>query len=141
MTAHRSEKDEEAACDALVKSMLGTVRRYSQPRRTMQTAGISDREYVIFDDVLRWEVKAEDGKLTQEQFDLLREDYEARRTVGCGTVNDLRLVLVMMRAYRRAIGDGWDTPRHVAFRMVELWAARGLRRSKKGKAVAERGAA
>jgi hypothetical protein len=125
-TVYRSEKDEEADCDALVRSMHGAVRRYSQPRASMQTAGISDREYVLFGGtvVLRWEVKAEDGKLSQEQYDLLCEDHRAGRYVGCGTLADLGPVLVMLRHVP-------EYGRQLSFRLVQLWAARGLRRSKK----------
>jgi len=120
----RSEKQEEADCDALVKSMLGTVRRYSQPRASKQTAGIADREYVIFGNVLRWEVKAEDGRLSAEQYRLLQEDSEAGHAVGCGTVADLQIVLVALRH---------DAPygAMVGFRLLTLWAARGLRRGRK----------
>jgi hypothetical protein len=120
----RSEKDEERDCDALVRAMHGGVRRYSQPRASKQTPGISDREYVIFGTVLRFEVKADDGKLTQEQYDLLREDYDAGRHVGCGTLDDLTPLLILMRA-NAANG------REFGWRLVQLWAARGLRRGKR----------
>jgi hypothetical protein len=120
----RSEKQEEADCDALVKSMLGTVRRYSQPRASKQTAGIADREYCLFDIVLRWEVKAEDGRLTAEQHTLLCEDFKAGHVVGCGTVQDLHHALVALRGDR-------THGRNVAFRLVQLWAARGLRRGRR----------
>jgi hypothetical protein len=127
----RSEKDEERDCDALVQSIGGKVRRYSQPRRTMQTAGIADREYVILDgcDVLRWEVKAEDGKLTAEQFDMLREDFNAGRTVGCGTLQDLIIVINSVR-HSHVAG------RELGWRLVELWAARGLRKTRKQRGAA-----
>jgi len=124
-TQARSEKDEERDCDALVQRMGGRARRYSQPRRTMQTAGIADREYVLFDGsiVLRWEIKAEDGKLTAEQVQLLTEDFNAGRTVGCGTVEDLSLVIA---ALRRSPFDG----RRLGFRIMQLYSRRGLRKGK-----------
>ena len=120
----RSEKQEEADCDALVKSMLGTVRRYSQPRASKQTAGIADREYRVCGTIVRWEVKAEDGKLTAEQHQMLAEDYMDGRTVGCGTVEDLLVVLVSLQ-------KDLDWGRVVGYRLLTLWAARGLRRGRK----------
>src|SRR5262245_40877249 len=39
------EKHVEASCDSLMRQMGWDVVRFSQPRNTMQTAGIPDRKY------------------------------------------------------------------------------------------------
>lgn len=119
----RSEKDEERDADAMVRAFLGSVRRYSEPRAAKIHRGTSDREYVVLGTIIRWELKAEDGKLTAEQYQLLCEDYMSGRVVGCGTAEDLNIVLV---AVRHDLYWG----RTVGFRLLTLWAARGLRKGK-----------
>lgn len=57
------EKDEEHACDILVRAIGFEVIRFSQPRETNQTRGIADRLYVHRGRgiSLWWEVKRPKG--------------------------------------------------------------------------------
>jgi hypothetical protein len=64
-----SEKQEELWSDKTARMLGFEVIRFSQPRRTMQTRGISDRLYVHpVHRVAVWaEVKSEKGKLSERQ--------------------------------------------------------------------------
>lgn len=119
-----SEKEVERLCDDLVEKHQGRVVRYSQSRATRQTEGIADREYFVFGLKLRFELKREDGKLSLEQLALLTLEYDAGGLVCCGGLDELRHMLVTMRASK-------DEARRLGWLFVQLWKARGLRRSAK----------
>jgi hypothetical protein len=118
-----SEKEQETLSDELVRSFEGTVRRFSEPRATMIETGTADRNYVVLGRKIVWECKAEDGKLTKDQYDLLIEDAKVGEIVGCGTVADLRLLLT---ALRRSDLDA----KALGVRLVQLYAARGFRKER-----------
>jgi len=123
-----SEKDQEALCDDLIQKHDGNVISQSQRRRSGVTIGLSDRQYYVFDHRIVFEVKAEDGKLTESQYTLLAQDYRANQIACCGTIDDLR---VLIPAVRRSHAEG----RALGWRIVQLWAARGFRREKKEKLI------
>lgn len=118
-----------AQCDSLVRSMLGEVTVRSQPQRVLASAGQADRRYHVLGCGIEWELKAADGKLTQQQFDLLDREYRTNGVAGCGGVEELSHVLTALR-HSRSHG------RALGWLFVTLWAARGFRRT--GKATLTR---
>lgn len=117
------ERDVESQCDALVERMQGRVVRYSQPRASMQSAGIADREYYILGKRIRFEVKAPDGKLSREQAELLTLEHASGGIVAAGGLRELTHLIVALRH---------DAPhgRDLGKLFLDLWIARGLRRGK-----------
>jgi len=115
------ERDVERLCDQLVEQHAGRVVRYSQPRATKQTAGIADREYFVLGARIRYEVKAPDGKLSQDQFDLLSAEHSTGGIAACGGLEELRHLLVSLR-------HSQDEARRLGWLFVQLWTMRGLRR-------------
>lgn len=81
-----SEKQEEHLGDQLMLSLGFFVIRFSQPRNTMQTPGISDRRYMHSVRRLSvwWEAKREGGKQSehQKQFQALIESCGEEYVVG-----------------------------------------------------------
>jgi hypothetical protein len=65
----RSEKDEEHAGDQLMAMTGFEIVRFSQPRNTMQTPGVSDRLYIHRARKLAvwWEAKRVGGKQSAHQ--------------------------------------------------------------------------
>lgn len=118
------ETDQEALIDDLVEKHDGEVIRLSQRRASNVTVGISDRQYYIFDRHVVFEVKAEDGRLTHDQYHKLALHHRSGGIACCGTINDMR---VLIPAVRRSLEEG----RALGWRLIELWAARGFRREKK----------
>ena len=118
------ESDQEILCDELVASHAGRVVRQSQRRASHVSEGLSDRQYYLFDHHVVFEVKAEDGKLSAAQYDLLELHHRSNGIAGCGTIADLR---VLIPALRRSREEG----RALGWRLVQLWAARGLRHERK----------
>lgn len=119
-----SERDVEHLCDQLVEQHGGKVVRYSQPRASKQTAGIADREYFVLGARIRYEVKAPDGKLSQEQYELLTSEYATGGVAAVGGLEELRHLLVSLR-------HSQDEARRLGWLFVRLWAARGLRRKRR----------
>ena len=72
-----SEKDVERRCDSLMSQLCWNVVRFSQPRHTMQSAGIPDRKYynVARGLTLWFECKKPGGtqSLAQKQFQQMCE--------------------------------------------------------------------
>lgn len=116
------EREIERLCDQLVTRMGGRVVRHSVPGQALVTAGIPDREYFVGSERIRMELKADDEKLTEEQAALLYADHHARGLVCCGGLEELRLLLVVLK---RA---GREEAQALGLRFVQLWAARGFRR-------------
>lgn len=87
----RSEKAEERLCDNLMAKLGFTVVRFSQARATNQTLGIPDRRYrnTTIGRAFWWEVKAANGKLSEQQFLFLRGEQGVGDSAGCGTLDDL----------------------------------------------------
>lgn len=119
------EKDVEHLCDQLIETHQGKVVRYSQARASRQTKGIADREYFVLGARIRYEVKRElDGKLSSEQFDILRHEHDTGGIAACGGLEELRHLLVSLRHSK-------DEARRLGWLFVQLWAARGLRGKKR----------
>ena len=118
------EREVETQCDRLIEQLGGKVVRYSQPRATKQTAGIADREYYVHHARIRFEVKAPDGKLSQEQAALLALEYDAGGIVCVGGVQELKHVCIALRQDRAHARD-------LGHLFLTLWVARGLRRGHK----------
>lgn len=121
------EREVEHQCDRLVEQHAGRVVRYSQARATRQTSGIADREYYLLGARVRYEVKAADGKLSAEQLGLLEMEYRAGAIVCVGGVEELAELIV-------ALKRGSEHARRLGWLFVRLWAARGLRRTRKSPA-------
>ncbi len=117
------EKEVERLCDQLIEQHAGRVVRYSQARATRQSEGIADREYFVLGARLRYEVKREDGKLSQEQLELLTAEYETGGIASCGGLEELRHLLVSLRHSK-------DEARRLGWLFVQLWKMRGLRRGR-----------
>lgn len=81
-----SEKEEEHNGDKLMTMLGFTAIRFSQPRNTMQSRGISDRLYIHETKRLAvfWEAKTERGKqsLHQARFQQLVESQGWEYVVG-----------------------------------------------------------
>lgn len=101
----RSEKDEEAACDNVV-CRAGADRkdvvRFSQSRASRQSPGISDRRYRVRSSAFWWEVKADDGRLSDDQILFLSREMDCGEVVGCGNEGDLIAFLQMLAELDRA---------------------------------------
>lgn len=118
----RSEKEEERACDRLVFAMGGDVIRFSQSRATHQTEGIPDRRYRVKGMAFWFEVKADDGKLTRDQWRFLEAERVCGGSAGgCGTLADLRLALVGL-----TIGGGAGLAESLRL-SVDRYALKGFR--------------
>jgi len=118
------ERHVEQQCDALVQQHGGRIVRYSQPRASKQTAGIADREYYVLGAKIRFECKASDGKLSQDQLELLTLEHLAGGLVCVGGVQELKHLLIALRHSK-------DLARDLGQLFLELWAARGVRRTTK----------
>lgn len=117
------EREVERLCDELVAQHAGRVVRYSQPRASKQTEGIADREYFVLGAKIRFECKAPDGKLSQEQLELLTLEHLSGGTVCVGGVQELKHVLIALR-HSHALA------RELGKLFLDLWAARGVRRKR-----------
>ena len=115
-----SEKEMERACDRLAKQLGADIVTFSQPRNTMQTPGIADRRYRHRGQAVWFEVKPEDGKLSQDQLTFLRREQECGMIAGAGGVEELQAIL-SAREHDRY---------HVAIATVNDVLRRGLRREK-----------
>lgn len=102
------EKQVERWCDDLVEKCSGEVVRFSQSRATNQTRGISDRRYRLFGHAFWFEVKAEDGKLSNYQYDFISSEMECDCLAACGTHEDLA---AFVAALRRSRADAMELAR------------------------------
>lgn len=134
--AIRSERDEERLCDDLVAriSSRDCVVRFSQPRNTMQTPGIPDRRYWVYNVALWYEIKAANGRLTGAQEGFLRSELARGCLAACGTLEDLAALLPVLRAVAhpvmpvKAADVTALCSAHAACReLVDRWAAKGFR--------------
>ncbi len=121
----RSESAEEQLCDDLVASIAGIagVVKFSQAQVAQQTRGISDRRYRALGHAFWFEVKAEDGKLTESQHRFLEAELDYGNLACCGTLDDLRDLL----AYIRTAGS---EPHTWCRLRVQRWAAKGYRKER-----------
>lgn len=136
----RSEAAEEQLCDDLVARMAGggAVVRFSQAQIAQQTRGISDRRYRILGTTLWFEVKAQDGKLTMSQYTFLLQELQHGALACCGTLEDLRHVLVKLQAAweggrehsRQRRIELLDDARGWCLDQVGIWAAKGFRKER-----------
>lgn len=117
------ERDVERQCDALIVQHQGRVVRYSQSRPSKQSEGIADREYYVLGAKIRFECKRADGRLSQEQRELLTLEYLSGGIVCVGGVEELKHLLVVLRI-------GPDVARSLGKLFLDLWAARGVRRKR-----------
>ena len=87
----RSERDEERACDDLVRMLGGkeAVVQRSPPHKFMGTRGIPDRRYRLFQVAFDFEVKKAGGELSDYQVDYLRAERACGCLAACGTLQDL----------------------------------------------------
>lgn len=118
------EREIERQCDALITRLDGKIVRHSAPEATRVTLGIPDREYFVHGERIRMELKADDEKLTEEQAALLYADYHARGLICCGGLEELRLLLIVLKRCGR------EEAQKLGYRLVQLWAAKGFRRKK-----------
>ena len=119
----RSESDEEQLCDDHVARIAGkeAVVKFSQAKATQQTRGISDRRYRVLGHAFWFEVKAEDGKLTESQHQFLERELDYGNLACCGTLDDLKTLL----SYFSSAG----ADPHTWCRLrVQRWAAKGYRK-------------
>ena len=117
----RSEKEEERRCDDLILGAGGEAVHFSQARASKQTPGIPDRRYRVRGVAFWWEVKAEDGQLTRDQYHFLMRERHAGCLGGCGTSEDLVKVLTCKPG---------DIPLELIASVVQ-WATRGFRGEKR----------
>lgn len=84
--SQRTEKQVERECDEIMTTLGFTVIRFSQPRNTMQTAGIPDRKYYHAERgcTLWFECKRPGGKQSpgQELFQYLAESCGEQYVLG-----------------------------------------------------------
>lgn len=122
----RSESAEEQLCDDLVASIAGKegVVKFSQAQAAQQTRGISDRRYRVLGHAFWFEVKAEDGKLTESQYLFLCRELNYDAVACCGTLHDLQELLGYMRSMERADVIVWCRNRVLA------WARKGFRKER-----------
>lgn len=118
-----SEKEMEAACDRLAADLGADIVSFSQVRHTMQTPGIPDRRYRHRGQGIWFEVKAEDGKLSAEQLEFLIREHECGMIVGAGGRDELL----------RLLSAPWEQRYEVGKQLVDLIAARGLRKATNAK--------
>lgn len=119
----RSEKEEQRDCRKYILKLGGQAVNFSQARASHQTQGIPDNRYRVFGMAFWWEVKAEDGQLTRDQYDFLVAERAHGAPGGCGTAADLAIALSLLPR----------TPEAIAKRLwhsVETWAEKGFRGEK-----------
>lgn len=115
------EADIEKACDRLAESYGYRVIRFSQRRASRISAGVPDRRYQGARGALWFEVKMDDGKLTNEQHTFLVAELKAGSLATCGGVRELGAVLsALVTAPRSALS--------LCEGQVALWAKKGYRR-------------
>lgn len=119
----RTEKEEETACDRLAADLGADIIRFSQVRHTMQTPGIPDRRYRHRGQAMWFEVKPEDGKLTAEQLEFLTREHECGMIVAAGGRDELL----------RLLSAPWEQRYEVGKQLLDLIAARGLRKATNAK--------
>lgn len=117
------EREVEQLCDSLVGQHGGRVVRYSQPRASKQTEGIADREYYVLGAKIRFECKRADGKLSQQQLELLTLEHDSGGIVCVGGVQELKHMLIAVRQSQALARD-------LGKLFLDLWAARGVRRKR-----------
>jgi hypothetical protein len=99
----RSERDEERACDDLVRMLGGkeAVVQRSPPHKFMGTRGIPDRRYRLFQVAFDFEVKKAGGELSDYQVDYLRAERACGCLAACGTLQDLLRCVEWLREAKR----------------------------------------
>jgi hypothetical protein len=141
----RSETAEEQLCDDLVAKIAGTqaVVKFSQAQAAQQTRGISDRRYRVYGTAFWFEVKAEDGKLTMSQHEFLLQELQHGALACCGTLDDLRHLLMRLHAaFDAGLGKGRqsrleviDDARGWCLDRIGQWAERGYRKERPTRAA------
>ncbi|HEX7828669.1 MAG TPA: hypothetical protein VF787_03400 [Thermoanaerobaculia bacterium] len=125
----RTEKQELALCDGLVKQLSNAGRQAivhtNPPHRMKQTLGVPDRRYRVFGFCLAFESKAEHGKLTREQHAYLTAELDHGALAACGTFDDLHALLVELRS-ARTTGNAELAIRSCR-RIIGAWSQRGFR--------------
>ncbi len=121
----RSESAEEQLCDDLVASIAGkeAVVKFSQAQAAQQTRGISDRRYRVKGYAFWFEVKAEDGKLTESQHQFLHRELDYGALACCGSLDDLRDLLAYVGK------PGSDAATWCRLR-INRWASKGFRKER-----------
>lgn len=124
-----SEKDVQRACDELVRTVAGghawVVVQTNPPHRMMQSKGVPDRRYRAFGTCFFFELKAPDGKLSQEQHDFLIAELDHECLAACGGVAELKKVLEAIRADRGKLRSAVAIQTCRA--IIGAWAERGFR--------------
>jgi hypothetical protein len=102
----RSERDEERACDDLVRLLGGkeAVVQRSPPHKFMGTRGIPDRRYRLFGVAFDFEVKKPGGELSYYQIEYRRAERACGCLAACGTLQDLLRCVEWLREAKR---NGW----------------------------------
>lgn len=119
-----TEADVARECDGFVRALLGEVTVRSQPQRVLGSKGQADRRYFLLGVAIEFELKAPGGKLTSDQYDLLKREYLSGNIACCGGLQELKAVIVAARRSKAdAIELGWL--------LTVLWAAKGFRRESK----------
>lgn len=137
----RSETAEEQLCDDLIAKITGTqgVVKFSQAQAAQQTRGISDRRYRVYGVAFWFEVKAEDGKLTMSQHEFLLQELQHDGLACCGTLEDLRALVVQLLEVRQPGGFGlMPGIRQWCLMRIGAWAARGYRKERPTRAARRR---
>lgn len=144
----RSESAEEQLCDDLVAQIAGTqaVVKFSQAQAAQQTRGISDRRYRVYGTAFWFEVKAEDGKLTMSQHEFLLQELQHGALACCGTLDDLKHLLIKLQAARDvSFAQGTqgraEVMRHTrgwCLDRIGQWAERGYRKERPTRATRRR---
>ncbi len=136
----RSESAEEQLCDDHVAKIAGTqaVVKFSQAQAAQQTRGISDRRYRVYGVAFWFEVKAEDGKLTMSQHEFLLQELQHGALACCGTLDDLKHLLIKLQAAwtaglehsRQMRLEVLDHARGWCLDRIGQWAERGYRKER-----------